>query len=87
MNRSSQRKPKFFIIAGSASRSAAAEVVDRAHEFVREVTKKILSAGDGFVVFVTSEPVNDANQPLVFDWTILREIKATFFRLFVKSCG
>ncbi len=79
MNRSSQRKPKFFLIAGSASRSAAAEVVDRAHEFVREVTKKILSAGDGFVVFVTSEPVNDANQPLVFDWTILREIKATFF--------
>jgi nucleoside phosphorylase len=71
-------KPKFFLLSGSVSRSTAAIAVDRAHEFVRELTKKVLSAGDGFVVFVTAEPVNESNQPLVFDWTILREIDATF---------
>lgn len=75
MNRS---KPKFFLLAGSVSRSTAASTVDRSHEFVREVTKKVLSAGDGFVVFVAAEPVNDAGQSLVFDWTVLREIDATF---------
>ena len=73
-----QSKPKFFLLAGSVSRSTAVSAVDRAHEFVREVTKKVLSAGGGFVVFVSAEPVNEANQPLVFDWTILREIDATF---------
>jgi nucleoside phosphorylase len=73
-----QLRPRFFLIAGSASRSAAADVVDRAHEFVREFTKNVLSAGDGFVVFVASEPINGTDQPLVFDWTILREIDATF---------
>ena len=69
-------KPKYFLLAGSASTSAAAESIDRAHEFVREVTKKMLDAGDGFVVYTAAEPVNEANQPLVFDWTILREIEA-----------
>lgn len=52
--------------------------MDRAHDFVREVTKKVLSAGDGFVVFVAAEPVNDEGQSLVFDWTVLREVEASF---------
>lgn len=69
-------KPKYFLLAGSASQSAAAESIDRAHEFVREITKKFLEAGDGFVVYTASEPVNEAKQPLIFDWTILREIDA-----------
>lgn len=70
-------KPKFFLLAGSASQSAAPASLDRAHEFVREITKRLLEAGDGFVVYTASEPVNEAKQPLIFDWTILREIDAS----------
>ena len=77
MNQSNY-KPKYFLLAGSASESAAATAIDRAHEFVREVTKKVLEAGDGFVVYTASEPVNAAKQPLIFDWTILREIDACY---------
>ena len=77
MNQSNY-KPKYFLLAGSASKSAAATSIDRAHEFVREVTKKVLEAGDGFVVYTASEPVNAAKQPLIFDWTILREIDACY---------
>lgn len=58
-------EPKLFLLAGSVSRSSHPGAVDRAHEFVREVTKRILSAGNGFVVFVAAEPVNDAGQSLV----------------------
>ena len=69
-------KPRYWLLAGSASDSATATSIARAHEFVREVTKKVLEAGDGFVVYTASEPVNAANQPLIFDWAILREIDA-----------
>jgi nucleoside phosphorylase len=72
----SNHKPKYFLLAGSASESATAPAIDRAHEFVREVTKKVLETGDGFVVYTASEPINAAKQPLIFDWTILREIDA-----------
>lgn len=72
----SNHKPRYFLLAGSASSSATAASIDRAHEFVREVTKKVMGAGDGFVVYTASEPVNEASQPLIFDWTILREIDA-----------
>ncbi|MDN7695053.1 5'-methylthioadenosine/S-adenosylhomocysteine nucleosidase [Burkholderia cenocepacia] len=70
----SNHKPRYFLLAGSASRSAAPALLDRAHAFVREITKKVLEAGDGFVVYTAAEPVNESNQPLIFDWTILREI-------------
>ena len=69
-------KPRYFLVAGSASRSAASTSIERAHEFVREVTKKVLDVGDGFVVYTAAEPVNENNQPLIFDWTVLREIDA-----------
>lgn len=70
----SNHKPRYFLLAGSASRSAAPALLDRARAFVREITKKVLEAGDGFVVYTAAEPVNEINQPLIFDWTILREI-------------
>jgi len=36
----------------------------------------VLDVGDGFVVYTAAEPVNENNQPLIFDWTVLREIDA-----------
>jgi nucleoside phosphorylase len=72
----SNHKPTFFLLAGSASLSAETISLDRAHEFVRELTKRVLEAGYGFVVYTAAEPVNGANQPLLFDWTVLREIDA-----------
>lgn len=72
----SNHKPKFLLLAGSASLSAETTSLDRAHEFVRELTKRVLEAGYGFVVYTAAEPVNGANQPLLFDWTVLREIDA-----------
>lgn len=73
----SNHTPKFFLLAGSASFSAEAASLYRAHEFVRELTKRVLEAGDGFVVYTAAEPVNEMNQPLLFDWTVLREIDAS----------
>lgn len=70
-------QPRFFLLAGSASRATDSERIDRAHHFVRELVKVVLARGDGFVVFAISEPVNAAMQPLVFDWTVLREVEAT----------
>jgi len=64
-----------FLIAGSISKSTDRAVVNRAHELVRGLTKSVLDAQASLVVYLTSEPKNDHGDPMVFDWTIAREVE------------
>ncbi|MDT0498576.1 hypothetical protein RM530_14590 [Algiphilus sp. W345] len=64
------------MLAGSVSLSARSENVKRAHEFVRAFVAAVLEAGDGFVVYVAAEAFNEAGEPVLFDWSVLRQIDA-----------
>lgn len=63
------------LIAGSISKSTDRSVVDRAHELVRALTKAALAKQTSLVVYLSSEPKNEHGDPLIFDWTIAREIE------------
>jgi nucleoside phosphorylase len=63
-----------ILLAGSISTSTERTLVTRAHEFVDAFVAESLNEGAGFVVYVSSEPVNDTGQPLVFDWTITKAV-------------
>lgn len=65
---------KLVLIAGSAAADASIEKLERAHEFVKLLVRRILAVGGGLIVFASGEPTNDIGNPLIFDWTVLREI-------------
>jgi nucleoside phosphorylase len=75
---------RFVLIAGSANASCKLEHLLRAHDFVRSLTRRLLEQGSGVVVFASSEPTHDQDPqvPLLFDWTVLREVAS-----FLKSSG
>jgi len=62
-------------IAGSASSSTNAVLVQYAHEIVRHLVEKILASGGGIVASVGKEPHATGADPstasLIFDWTAL----------------
>lgn len=64
---------EFILIAGSISRKTEKAFVDRAHDFTRAVTKSILDANGGLVVYLAGEPLNDDGDPQTFDWTVANE--------------
>jgi nucleoside phosphorylase len=64
-----------ILIAGSAAPTASEEKLQRAHNFVRLLVQKILHEAGGLIVFASGEPTADNGLPLIFDWTILHEIK------------
>lgn len=64
-----------ILIAGSAATTASEEKLRRAHDFVKLLVQKILAEGGGLIVFAGGEPTNENGLPLIFDWTILREIE------------
>ncbi|PFH12390.1 nucleoside phosphorylase [Collimonas sp. PA-H2] len=68
---------EYFLLAGSISDTTDNSLIDRAHEFVRAFVTRVLDAGAGFVVYLSSEPVNLDQKPLLFDWTVVRAIDAT----------
>ena len=67
-------KPKYTLIAGSASETCGDEKLGRALEFAREATAAILRSGNSVTVFVAREKVNESGLPIVFDWEILRAV-------------
>ena len=67
-------KPKYILIAGSASETCDGEKLERALEFAREATAAILRSGNSVTVFAASERANEAERPIVFDWEILRAV-------------
>lgn len=66
----------FILIAGSISHKTEKRFVDRAHAFTRALTKSILDANGGLVVYLAGEPKNDDGDLLTFDWTVANEASA-----------
>lgn len=63
-----------ILLAGSISNATENNLIVRAHEFVDAFVEESLKEGAGFVVYVSSEPVNDAGLPMVFDWTVTKAV-------------
>jgi len=64
---------EFILIAGSISRKTAKASIDLAHNFTRALTRRILAAKGGLVVYLAGLPTNDAGDALIFDWTVIYE--------------
>ncbi|KPG95939.1 purine phosphorylase [Pseudomonas sp. RIT-PI-q] len=64
---------EFILIAGSIYKKTEKAFVDRAHNFTRALTKSILDAEGGLVVYLAGEPLNESGDPLTFDWTVVYE--------------
>ncbi|MCX8980859.1 purine phosphorylase [Citrobacter portucalensis] len=64
---------EYVLIAGSISKNTEKQYIDRAHSFVRTLTKSILDANVGLVVYLAGEPVNENGDLLTFDWTVVNE--------------
>ncbi|MFA7517641.1 hypothetical protein, partial [Shewanella sp.] len=68
-------KNEFILIAGSISKKTSKTFVDRAHDFIRALTKSILNSNGGLVVYLAGEPLNENGDPLTFDWTVVYEVE------------
>ena len=64
---------EFILIAGSISKKTEKAAIDIAHNFAREVTKSVLVAKGGLVVYLAGLPINEAGDALTFDWTVAYE--------------
>lgn len=64
---------EFILIAGSISKKTEKASIDLAHDFTRAVTKGVLAAKGGLVVYLAGLPINEAGDPLTFDWTVVYE--------------
>lgn len=64
---------EFILIAGSISKKTDKASIDLAHDFTRAVTKSILAAQGGLVVYLAGQPVNENGDALTFDWTVAYE--------------
>jgi TIR- and PNP-associating SLOG family len=62
------------LVAGSAAKTCPVGKLEGAHAFVQTLTRRVLENGGGFVLFASGEPTTDDGIPLIFDWTVLREI-------------
>ena len=65
---------KLVLVAGSASNTCPTAKLEVAHAFVQALTRRVLKEGGGFALFASGEPTTDGGIPLIFDWTVLREI-------------
>lgn len=64
---------EFILIAGSISKKTEKASIDLAHDFTRAVTKSVLAAKGGLVVYLAGLPTNEAGEALTFDWTVVLE--------------
>ncbi|MCF5736512.1 purine phosphorylase [Pseudomonas syringae] len=64
---------EFILIAGSISKKTEKASIDLAHDFTRAVTKSVLAAKGGLVVYLAGLPVNENGDALTFDWTVAYE--------------
>ena len=64
---------EFILIAGSISKKTEKAAIDLAHDFTRAVTKSVLAAQGGLVVYLAGQPVNEKGDTLTFDWTVAYE--------------
>lgn len=64
---------EFILIAGSISKKTEKVSIDLAHDFTRALTKSVLAAKGGLVVYLAGLPTNEAGDALTFDWTVVYE--------------
>ena len=64
---------EFILIAGSISKKTEKASIDLAHDFTRAVTKSVLAAKGGLVVYLAGLPINENGDALTFDWTVAYE--------------
>lgn len=64
---------EFILIAGSISKKSEKASIDLAHDFTRAVTKSVLAAKGGLVVYLAGLPINENGDALTFDWTVAYE--------------
>lgn len=64
---------EFILIAGSISKKTEKASIDLAHDFARALTKSVLAAKGGLVVYLAGLPINETGDPLTFDWTVVYE--------------
>jgi len=64
---------EFILIAGSISKKTEKAAIDLAHDFTRAVTKSVLAAQGGLVVYLAGLPKNESGDALTFDWTVAYE--------------
>lgn len=64
---------EFILIAGSISKKTEKASIDLAHDFTRAVTKSVLDAQGGLVVYLAGCPTNEGGDALTFDWTVAYE--------------
>jgi hypothetical protein len=68
---------KYVLIADSADASVSMQKLALAHNYVKELTRKLLAAGGGVVIFAGGEPLHEkSGLPLIFDWTVLKGVEA-----------
>ncbi|MDP2128268.1 MAG: purine phosphorylase [Pseudohongiella sp.] len=64
---------EFILISGSISKETNKDSIDLAHNFIRALTKSILVAHGGLVVYLAGSPINAMGDALTFDWTVVYE--------------
>lgn len=77
VNKKKSSSGEFFLLAGSISTSTDSALIERAHHFVKAFVRAVLEVDAGLVVYLASEPLNEDQQPMTFDWSIVREVAAT----------
>lgn len=68
-------KNEFILITGSISKKTEKLAIDRAHDFIRILTKTILDANGGLVIYLAGEPCSENGDSLIFDWTVVQEFE------------
>ena len=63
-------------LTGSAAVGCDGALLERAHEFVTLLAKELIARGHGLVLTATGEPIGEAGQPCIFDWTALAAVSA-----------
>ena len=71
-------KNEFILITGSISKKTEKLAIDHAHDFIRILTKTILDAGGGLVIYLAGEPYSETGEPLIFDWTVVQEFERLY---------
>lgn len=61
-------------LTGSAAANCDADLLNCAHDFVRELATQLINSGAGLVLGAGGEPVGEAGAPCTFDWTALKVI-------------
>ncbi len=61
-------------LTGSAAKDCNAELLVKAHAFVRRLSARLIADGQGLLTGAGDEPIGEAELPCIFDWTALKVV-------------